>query len=246
MSNIALIPARGGSTRIPNKNIKIFRGKPIIQYAIEELLQSNCFDEIFVSTDSDDIADIALMSGAKVPFKRDSNLSTNRIATIDVVIDAINNLKQLNIRNLCCVYATNPLLQSNLVAHGLQVLEAAPKCNYVTTITKYSFPIQRSLQANSDGLFQMTWPENMYMHSQELESRYHETGQFWWASKDTWLSMAGMQTKVYGIELPSWIQQDIDDMDDWHLAEAKFDFIRNNPELLAIAVQRITNSSNPE
>ncbi len=242
MANIALIPARSGSTRIPNKNIRFFRGKPIIEYAIEALIASNCFDEIFVSTDSTEIAEVALNIGAKIPFKRNSYLSTNETATIDVVVDAINNLSSLKIDNLCCVYATNPLLQPEFLNLGLKILKTTPNCNYVTTITRYGFPIQRSLLTKTDGLLEMTWPENMYKHSQSLEARYHETGQFWWASKDTWLSKAGMQTKVYGIELPSWIQQDIDELDDWYLAEAKYDFLKTNPKLLASTILRTTSS----
>jgi len=245
MTNIALIPARGGSTRIRSKNIKNFRGKPIIEYTIESLMNSKCFDEIFVSTDSEEIAEICLKAGAKVPFKRNSNLSNNTTSTIDVVIDAIKNLSFIDIKNLCCVYATNPLLQSEIVKYGLDILNRKPNCNYVTTVTKYSFPIQRSLYTSSSGLKEMTWPENMYKHSQDLIPRFHETGQFWWAKVDTWLLKKGMQTKVCGIELPSWIQQDIDELDDWYLAEAKYDFIKKNPELLASVIKKLTRIANP-
>lgn len=245
MANIALIPARAGSTRIPNKNIRNFRGRPIIEYTIESLLNSKCFDEIFVSTDSEEIAEICLKVGAKVPFKRNTNLSDHTTSTIDVVIDAIKNLSHLDLTNLCCVYATNPLLQSEFVKYGLEILNQKYDCNYVTTITKYGFPIQRSLFTSSSGLREMTWPENMYKHSQDLLPKYHETGQFWWANVGTWLSRVSMQTKVYGIELPSWIQQDIDELDDWYLAEAKYDFLKKNPELLANVIKNLTGTINP-
>ena len=231
MANIAIIPARSGSTRIPHKNIKPFRGVPLLERTIDCLSQSAYVDRIIVSTDSEEYADLALRKQAEVPFKRSSNLSDNSVSTIDVIIDSITRLDLKNEDNIVCVYATNPLLDFRILDLGLVLLNKSINASYVTPIVKYGFPPQRSLKLLDEGSAVMRNKEYMYAHSQDLEHWYHETAQFWWARKSTWLSRLGMQESITPIIVNENMQQDIDNIDDWYLAEAKFDLRVSNSNL---------------
>ena len=229
-SVIAVIPARGGSKRIPQKNIRNFCGKPIIQYAIEALKSSNLFHRIIVSTDSEKIAEISRSLGAEVPFIRDSVLSTDDTPTIDVIIDALTRLGISGNDEVCCVYPTNPLLNSDLLKKGLDLLREQTINCYVSPVVRYSFPIQRALVVR-DGFLEMKESDQMYARSQDLELTFHESSQFWWALGLTWLSRIDMQSKIKGIFIPEWLQQDIDNEEDWKIAEIKYQTLFNSSNL---------------
>ena len=228
MKRIAILPARGGSQRVPFKNIKDFLGVPILARTINILRESESFDRILVSTDHEKIAELALQAGAEVPYLRSSQLSDDQTPTVDVIADAIN---QLNIKGsdaVCCVYATNPFLRIDALQLGFETLMNYSNFSYVTTITTFPFPVQRALYIRGDGKLQMAYPEFMMRRSQDIEERYHECAQFWWARASTWVSKVGMQTDVGGIYLPRWMVQDIDTLEDWEVAEVKFKVLRES------------------
>ena len=229
MGAIAIIPARGGSQRIPKKNIKAFYNKPIIGWTVEGLLASNIFERIVVSTDDEDIAAVARQYGAEVPFLRNKVLGEDRVPTIDVVVDAIDNLDLENNDLICTVYPTNPMLQISALKLSSTLLQLNNYEGYVTTVVRYGFPVQRSLIFDSNKKFKMQNMNEMYSFSQDLEPIFHETGQFWLGKAATWRNRTGMQEVLRGIELPEILQQDIDTESDWALAEAKFQLIQGDP-----------------
>jgi pseudaminic acid cytidylyltransferase len=231
MSNIAIIPARGGSQRVPRKNIKLFRGNPIISYPIKALRESGLFEQILVSTDDDEIADISLKSGADKIIRRSLKLGENSTPTVEVISSAIQEEDIDSSAQICVAYATNPLLSSAAIKVAYQHHLGSKISNYTTTLTKYGFPPQRSLELVGSNLFTMISPLHMYTNSQDLPPIFHETGQFWWGKADKWMHCVGMQLDLAGILLPEWMAQDIDDEDDWFLAEAKFDFLQKNSSL---------------
>lgn len=222
MERVAILPARGGSQRVPLKNIRNFLGVPILERTINILRKSESFDRIIVSTDHEKIAELALRLGAEVPFLRSKQLSENQTPTVDVVADAVNQLKFNDFDVVCCVYATNPFLRADAIQLGLEVLINNSDFSYVTTVTSFPFPIQRALYVQTDGRLQMANPEFMMHHSQDLDERYHECAQFWWARASTWVSRVGMQVNVGGIYIPRWMVQDIDTLEDWEAAEVKY------------------------
>ena len=220
--NIGIVPARSGSQRIKNKNIREFLGKPIILYALEAMQNSALFDRIIVSTDSVAIADVAKSIGVEVPFYRPPNLSGSDVNTIDVIHHAINEIGASMEDRVCCVYATNPFLTPSLISLGLNLLLQSGDIDYVTPVVRYGFPIQRRLVFRS-GILTMANPEFIYTHSQNIETSYHETAQYWWGYADRWLKKAPMQGRLRGICVPPWSQQDIDTEEDWIEAEIKFE-----------------------
>ena len=228
-TNIGVIPARGGSVRVKNKNIREFCGQPMIIYPILAMQESGIFDRIIVSTDSLSIAEVARSVGAEVPFLRPSELADSTSSTIDVVRHALNEIGADVDSRVCCVYATNPFLTKELISFGFELLLESSGFDYVTPVVKYGFPIQRSLSLQN-GCLTMTHPEYMYAHSQTLVGSYHETAQFWWAFAKTWLSRIGMQERVRGIVVPEWCQQDIDTEDDWIGAEMKYQLLKLRPD----------------
>ena len=239
MTKIAIVPAKSGSVRIPDKNIRLFRGTPMLKRTIECLKKSKSISRVIISTDSIEYASQAIEWGAEVPFLRSPNLSSDSANTIDVISDAIDKLQLTPNDNICCVYATNPLLDPRIVDLGSEILSSTDTECYVTPVVRYGFPPQRSISVKHNGLAAMLYKENMYLHSQNLEVLYHETAQFWWARQHTWASKVGMQEIMKPIIVQEWMQQDIDTMDDWYLAEAKFDFLNINLDLLENEVQKI-------
>lgn len=177
--NICIIPARGGSKRIPKKNIKSFNGKPIIAYSIEAALNSQCFDEVIVSTDSKEIAEVSKKYGAKVPFLRPKELADDITGTLDVVGHAINWCANHSKKPdyVCCLYATAPLLTAEVLQQSYQKLLNSGK-HYCFSLTSFSFPIQRALKFNNKQL-SMFHPEHLMTRSQDLEDAYHDAGQFY-------------------------------------------------------------------
>ena len=228
MATIAIIPARGGSTRVPLKNIRDFHGIPMLGRTIQTLIRAEIFQRIIVSTDNDQIASIAEEFGAEVPFVRSASLSQNETPTVKVIADAIRKLDLNENEQVACVYATNPFLRVDALQFGLKLLLQSAQINYVSTVTSFPFPIQRSLSINELGLLEMSDPSFMMKHSQDLEPRFHECAQFWWALASTWEAELGMQTQMKGIYLPRWMTQDIDTFEDWDSAEIKFSILQEN------------------
>lgn len=221
---IAVIPARGGSKRIPRKNIKEFCGKPMIAYSIEAALQSNCFDKIIVSTDDMEIAAVAKKYGAEVPFVRPVELSDDYAGTIPVIRYAIEWFVQqgLNPKLVCCLYATAPFVTSEYLQQGLQQLKKTDAA-YVFTVTNYAFPIQRAIKFYPEIGMKMFNPESFNTRSQDLEEAWHDAGQFYWGKADAWLT----EKTIFGPEssaviLPRDQVQDVDTPEDWVNAEWLF------------------------
>lgn len=221
---VAVIPARGGSKRIPRKNIKEFCGKPMIAYSIEAALHSGCFDKIIVSTDDSEIAQVAKSYGAEVPFIRPKELSNDYTGTIPVIRHAIDWLvKQGSDPNLvCCLYATAPFVTAEYLQKGLQQLEET-NAAYAFTVTSYAFPIQRAIKLNPELGVEMFDANNFNARSQDLEEAWHDAGQFYWGRVGAWLS----EKIIFGADstpviLPRHRVQDIDTPEDWERAEWLF------------------------
>lgn len=218
---IAVIPARGGSKRIPRKNIRDFCGLPMITRSIQVARESGCFDRILVSTDDAEIAEVARTYGAEVPFLRPAALSDDHTDTIPVVAHAIEQLQQGGTApdEVCCIYATAPFIQADDLRRGLDLLRQQ-QADYAFTVTSYPFPIQRAVRINATGQVEMFQPEHFATRSQDLEEAYHDAGQFYWGRAEAWLTgqpvFAGKSVPVL---LPRSRVQDIDTPEDWVRAE---------------------------
>lgn len=228
-NNICIIPARGGSKRIPRKNIKLFLGKPIIAYSIEAAINSNIFDEIMVSTDDIEIASIAKEYGAKVPFFR-SEKNSNDFSTTSVVIEeVIFEYKKLGkyFDNICCCYPTAPFVTPERLNQGLEVLNNND-VESVFPIVEFDYPILRSFKLNDNKYLDYNWPEYINSRSQDLPNSYHDAGQWYWIKSTAFETYRNLFTpKTKAIQLPTTEVQDIDNENDWNLAELKFRKISN-------------------
>jgi len=226
--NICVIPARGGSKRIPKKNIKEFNGKPIIAYSIEVAFKSNCFDKVIVSTDDDEIAVIAKKYGAKVPFIRPNELSNDYAGTIPVIKHAIEWLENNNntIDNVCCLYATAPFIQSRTISQAFQQFQES-KANYCFSVTSFAFPIQRAIKLTEENRVNMFYPESFEIRSQDLEEAYHDAGQFYWGKAQAFKDGLSIFSEVSSpYILPRYLVQDIDSTEDWIRAEAMYKVLK--------------------
>jgi|ERR1043165_2187618 N-acylneuraminate cytidylyltransferase len=227
-NKVAIITARGGSKRIPRKNIKPFLGHPIIKYSIDAALQSGCFDEVMVSTDDKEIADIALSLGAKVPFSRSAKTSDDYATTCDVLEEVILEYRKLgkDFDYLCCIYPTAPFVTGEKIKKGMQLLqERGADC--VLPIVRFSYPIQRSLKIE-DGKTMMIWPENYLARSQDLMPAYHDCGQFYCMKTESMLKQMRLFAEfTIPLETPEMEVQDIDNEEDWKIAEIKYGFLLN-------------------
>ena len=222
--NVAIIPARGGSKRIPRKNIKPFCGKPMIAWSIEAALQSACFDRVIVSTDDAEIAEVARQCGATVPFMRPAELSDDFTGTIPVIRHAIEwcILHEQSVEHACCVYATAPFVSAADLRRGLGMLQGN-ECDYAFSVTSYAFPIQRALRLTEQGRVAMFNPEHFNTRSQDLEEAYHDAGQFYWGRAEAWLhGKMIFSPDSLPVLLPRHRVQDIDTPEDWHRAEWLF------------------------
>ncbi|WP_258807276.1 pseudaminic acid cytidylyltransferase [Pseudidiomarina sp. CB1] len=222
--NIAVIPARGGSKRIPRKNIKMFYGKPMIAWSIEAAKASDCFDKIIVSTDDDEIAEVAREYGAWVPFKRPASLSDDYIGTTDVIKHAAEWLatRGYDVQYLCCLYATAPFICADDLRRAKNLIETS-FADYVFSATTYAFPIQRALKVDDQGRVSMFQPENFNTRSQDLVEAWHDAGQFYWGVRDAWLERRPIfSTAARLLQLPRHRVQDIDTPEDWARAEWLF------------------------
>lgn len=224
MSRVAIIPARGGSKRIPRKNVKDFYGKPMIAWSIEAAKASGCFDKIIVSTDDSEIAHIARQLGAEIPFMRPAALSDDYTGTIPVIRHAVEWLNQNDapVEYACCIYATAPFILPEDLKQGLQLIKESGS-SYAFSVTSYAFPIQRAVRITKNGRVAMFNPEHFQTRSQDLEEAWHDAGQFYWGTADAWCE----QRAIFGedslpVRLPRHRVQDIDTAEDWNRAEWLF------------------------
>lgn len=220
--NIAVIPARGGSKRIPRKNIRPFLGRPMIGWSIDAALRAGVFDRIVVSTDDPEIREIALAAGAEVPFMRPPELSDDHTPTVPVIRHAIQWLEAngTEVGNVCCIYATAPLLDPCYLVEGLGKLDQDLTLEFAFSVTSFGFPIQRALKLDEAGRVSMFQPEHELTRSQDLEHAYHDAGQFYWGSRNAWMSRDRIFSACCkGVLLPPHLVQDIDTPEDWTRAE---------------------------
>lgn len=226
MKSLCIIPARGGSKRIPRKNIKPFLGKPIMAYSIDAALKAGIFDEVMVSTDDEEFAKVAMAFGASVPFLRSEATSNDFATTVDVLIEVVEMYKQQGkgFDTVCCLYSTAPFVTANRLKEASEKLsEQVDGC---FTVVEYSYPIQRSLRVNEFGIIEMRYPEYLKSRTQDLEKTYHDAGQFYF-----------MKTAVMENEKTVWCKrteplvlselevQDLDTLTDWQLAEMKYELL---------------------
>lgn len=218
---LAIIPARGGSKRIPRKNIKFFSGKPIIAWSIQAARDSNVFDQIIVSTDDKEIADISREYGADVPFMRPSVLSDDYTNTMPVIAHAIEWYIKRGIEpiQVCCIYATAPFVQANDIRQGVETLTKTG-ADFVFSVTSFGFPIQRAMKLDSDGYIKMFDSSYYKTRSQDLTKAYHDAGQFYWGTNSAWRKDVPIfDARSVPIILPRYRVQDIDTLEDWQQAE---------------------------
>ena len=218
---VAVIPARGGSKRIPRKNVRLFLGTPLIARTVQAVVDAGLFDRVIVSTDDDEIASVAASAGADVPFVRPATLSDDHTGTREVIRHAVAELEShgLAFDLVCSIYATAVLLQSEDLKASRDALVAG-RADFVFSATTFAFPIQRALRVDDDGSVAMIHPEHRRTRSQDLEEAYHDAGQFYWGRRDAWMSdepMFGGRSRIH--RLPRWRVQDIDTMEDWERAE---------------------------
>lgn len=228
MNNLAIIPARGGSKRIPRKNIKNFLGKPIISYSILTAIKSGLFNEIMVSTDDEEIAKIALEYGAKVPFFRSEINSNDFATTFDVIEEVLVNYNGLNrnFENVCCIYPCAPLCKSEDLIHAFQIL-TSKQYDSVFPLTEYSNPIQRSFVIKDEDKADMLFPQFINSRSQDIDRSYFDPGQFYWLNTSKILECGKIYTLNSGaIILDELNVQDIDNINDWEMAEFKYKLLK--------------------
>ncbi|WFF42657.1 pseudaminic acid cytidylyltransferase [Salinicola endophyticus] len=221
---LAVIPARGGSKRIPRKNIKAFCGKPMIAWSIQAALASRCFDRVIVSTDDDEIAAVAREWGAETPFTRPAALSDDHTGTLPVIAHAITEIQQagVSLEAVCCLYATAPFVSADDLISGLDRLEGED-VDYAFSVTSYAFPIQRALRMTPEGRVAMFEPERFNTRSQDLEEAWHDAGQFYWGRPEAWLAGRPLfSARAVPVKLPRHRVQDIDTPEDWQRAEWLF------------------------
>ena len=224
MSRVAIIPARGGSKRIPRKNVKDFCGKPMIAWSIEAAKASGCFDQIIVSTDDVEIAKVTSEWGATVPFMRPAELSDDFTGTLPVIRHAVEWLNQNDcpVEYACCLYATAPFVSAADLKQGLQLIQDSGS-SYAFSVTSYAFPIQRAIRITDNGRVAMFNPEHFQTRPQDLEEAWHDAGQFYWGTAEAWCE----ERAIFGedsvpVKLPRYRVQDIDTPEDWNRAEWLF------------------------
>jgi pseudaminic acid cytidylyltransferase len=222
---IAVIPARGGSKRIPRKNIRPFRGIPIIAYSVRAAILSQLFDKVIVSTDDSEIAQVANSVGAETPFLRPPELSGDFVGTTRVVKHAIewttSNLG--NVGTVCCIYATAPFVTARHLRMGLEVLQSNNK-SFAFATTSYAFPIQRAIRQSNDGGVEPFFPEYAETRSQDLVPAFHDAGQFYWGQSQAFVDeLTTFAPHSSPVHIPRWMVQDIDTEEDWFHAEIMFE-----------------------
>ena len=221
LATIAVIPARGGSKRIPRKNLRPFRGRPMIAWSIAAAQAAGCFDRILVSTDDDEIASVAASCGAEVPFIRPAHLADDRATTQAVVQHAVQWCEENDVAvdAICCLYATAPFVQSSDLIEAAKLLQNTSPNSFVFSATSFPFPVQRAIRIDSRGYSSMFHPEHFDSRSQDLEEAFHDAGQFYWARPIAWSSVSNLFENGCPLLLPRWRVQDIDTEEDWRRAE---------------------------
>jgi pseudaminic acid cytidylyltransferase len=218
---IAVIPARGGSKRIPRKNIKTFNGKPMIAWSIEAAKSSGLFERIIVSTDDAEIAEVSKQFGAEVPFTRPAELSNDFAATTEVIAHAAQWAidQALDLESVCCIYATAPFVQVGDIKRGCEALDSGD-WDYAFTVTDFAAPIFRSFKQTEQGGLEMFFPEYFGTRSQDLPVALHDAGQFYWGRPEAWMQGKRIfDDRSKPIVIPRWRVQDIDTLEDWDRAE---------------------------
>ena len=217
---IAVIPARGGSKRIPRKNIKVFAGKPMIAHAIGAAKVSGLFERIIVTTDDEEIGEIARDYGAETPFMRPAELADDLTPTVPVVAHAIRSCRALGwqVREVCCVYPSVPFIQAGDLAAAFELMQRSG-VDYSFPVAEYPAAIQRALQRVADGRLQPFHPEYELTRTQDLEPSYYDAGQFYWGSAQAWLTNSRIHRSGVGLVIPAWRVVDIDTQDDWERAQ---------------------------
>lgn len=227
--NVAVIPARGGSKRIPRKNIKYFLGKPIIAYSIASALDAGCFEEVMVSTDDREIADVAQRFGAKVPFLRSAETANDFASTADVMLEVLNEYRRQDkkFEFACCIYPTAPFITAEKLKHAHDIL-LKTGADAALPVVRFGYPIQRAMMIE-DNRLSMIWPEHINSRSQDLMPAYHDCGQFYFIKIKRFLETR----KLFGdyavpIELMESEVQDIDTEEDWKIAEIKYQILQQS------------------
>ena len=226
MNALAIITARGGSKRIPRKNVKPFLGKPIIEYSIDAALKSQVFSEVMVSTDDQEIADIAKKAGAQVPFFRSEATSNDYATTLDVLLEVVSEYEKRgkSFDYICCIYPTAPFITEDAIKQAMETL-VNEQADTVFPVVKFSFPPQRAMIVE-DGCLKAKWPENTQKRSQDLEPFYHDCGQFYCLNVKSFLEQkAIMMKKVLPFYQDEINVQDIDTLEDWKIAEMKYQIL---------------------
>jgi len=217
---IAVIPARGGSKRIPRKNIKNFCGKPMIAWAVSVAKESGLFDRVIVSTDDTEVANIARDYGAETPFIRPEGLSDDLTPTVPVISHAVKSCLDMGwtVDYVCCIYPCTPFLQVDDLVASFDLLNERD-ADFVYPITEYAHPIQRAMRYLPTGEMQFFSPQFELTRTQDLEMAYHDAGQFYWGKSSAWLEQKKMHSAGLGMPIPNWRVVDIDSPDDWIRAE---------------------------
>lgn len=229
MANLAIIPARGGSKRIPRKNIKNFLGKPIIAYSIETALKSGLFDEIMVSTDDFEIAEVAKKYGAKVPFLRNDINSNDRATTYEVISEVVLKYKEIGkeFQFICCLYPCAPLIKETIIKESFAILKNN-NFDSVLPVIPFGFPIQRALKLSNENKIDFIYPEFSLTRSQDIDTAYHDAGQFYWLRTNVCMEKGKIITDNTGSIIISELEgQDIDNEIDWKLAELKYEYLQS-------------------
>jgi pseudaminic acid cytidylyltransferase len=220
---IAVIPARGGSKRIPRKNAKPFFGIPMIARTVSTALESGLFERVVVSTDDAEIAEIARTAGAQTPFVRPQELADDITPTVPVIAHAVEACNQLGwaVSAACCVYPCVPLLDMGDMANALEMM-LANKADFVFPVTEYAHPIQRAMRRLPSGMMGLYNPQFEMTRTQDLEKSFHDAGQFYWGTAAAWLANKKVHSAGLGMPIPHWRVVDIDSEDDWQRAELLF------------------------
>lgn len=230
MSCVAIIPARGGSKRIPRKNLKPFDGVPMIVRSICTALDSQLFDQVVVSTDDEDIAEVARVHGAQVPFMRPASLADDFTGTAAVMLHALNELAAFDYA--CCIYATAPLLQARFLRQGFELLEQNPDKSFAFSVAGFGFPVQRALTLDEHGALTSLYPEFRNTRSQDLAEAFQDAGQFYWGRSEAWLRGDVLFSPAsLPVILPRHLVQDIDTLEDWKRAEYLYAVLKAGGEL---------------
>jgi pseudaminic acid cytidylyltransferase len=224
--NIAIIPARGGSKRIPRKNVRKFGGVPMISFAIKAAKESGLFERVVVSTDDPEIVEVAIDYGADVPFLRPAHLADDNTSTVPVIVHALGECERPsgNYDWVCCIYPAVPFIEVDdlVAARELAIRTGAPYC---FPVTDYPSPVQRALLRSDDGIMEPMYPENELVRTQDLEVAYRDAGQFYWGRRDAWITTPRIHSAGAGLVIPNWRVVDIDTPDDWCRAELLYQTI---------------------